>query len=244
MGSSVNVHLGLRWLKLTCSYGFYSERFFTLSSFCLAYFLFVSDLPAFVHNEIPSGREFQGETGVWLYMLLAFAAAHILWDVWMKKKERTGNTHTSSIAKAQATAYCFFQSSLTIVVQHFPFTSRFCWNKLCIGSFWIRCDFKGIVHPKMKICWKFTHPQAIQDVDEFVFSSEQIWRNLELDHLLISRSTAMNGCRQNAHIADKNITIINNKSIIMFPPVSIPVVLSHQNPLTYMFRMVLYYFHL
>ncbi len=28
--------------------------------------------------------------------------------------------------------------------------------------------FKGIGHPKMKICWQFTHPQAMQDVDEFV----------------------------------------------------------------------------
>ncbi len=24
-------------------------------------------------------------------------------------------------------------------------------------------EFKGTVHPKMKICWKCTHPQAIQD---------------------------------------------------------------------------------
>ncbi len=35
-------------------------------------------------------------------------------------------------------------------------------------------DFKRIVWPKMKICSKFTHTQAIQDVDEFVSSSEQI----------------------------------------------------------------------
>ncbi len=30
----------------------------------------------------------------------------------------------------------------------------------------------------------FTHLQAIQDLDEFVSSSEQIWRNLALHHLL------------------------------------------------------------
>ncbi len=36
----------------------------------------------------------------------------------------------------------------------------------------------------MKICWKFTHSQTIQDVDEFVSSSKQIWRNLALHHLL------------------------------------------------------------
>ncbi len=29
----------------------------------------------------------------------------------------------------------------------------------------------------MKVCWKFTHLHAIQDVDEFISSSEQIWRN-------------------------------------------------------------------
>ncbi len=34
--------------------------------------------------------------------------------------------------------------------------------------------FKGIVHPKMKICWKCTHPQAIQDVDEFVSLSDLV----------------------------------------------------------------------
>ncbi len=31
-----------------------------------------------------------------------------------------------------------------------------------------------IGHPKILIRWKFTHPQAIQDVEEFVSSSEQI----------------------------------------------------------------------
>ncbi len=33
-------------------------------------------------------------------------------------------------------------------------------------------SFKGIVHPKMKLCWKCPHSQAIQDVDEFVSSSD------------------------------------------------------------------------
>ncbi len=36
-------------------------------------------------------------------------------------------------------------------------------------------QIKGIVHPKIKTCWKFPHPQAIENVDEFVSSSEQIW---------------------------------------------------------------------
>ncbi len=43
----------------------------------------------------------------------------------------------------------------------------------------------------MKICCKFTLPQAIQDVDELVSSSEQIWRNLALHHLLTNRSFRM-----------------------------------------------------
>ncbi len=37
-------------------------------------------------------------------------------------------------------------------------------------------------------------PQAIQDVDEFVSSSEEIWRNIAVHHLLTNE---VNGCRQN-----------------------------------------------
>ncbi len=40
------------------------------------------------------------------------------------------------------------------------------------------CPLEGIVHLRIKICWKSTYPQAIQNVHEFVSSSEQIWRNL------------------------------------------------------------------
>ncbi len=66
-------------------------------------------------------------------------------------------------------------------------------------SFYTRGEFilKGIVHPKMNICWQCTHPQAIQDEDEFVSSWEQIWRNVALHHLLTNGSSAVNGCRQN-----------------------------------------------
>ncbi len=56
---------------------------------------------------------------------------------------------------------------------------------------------KGIVHPKIKMYWKCAHPHAIQDVDEFVSSWEQIWRNVALHQLLTNRSSAVNGCRQN-----------------------------------------------
>ncbi len=34
--------------------------------------------------------------------------------------------------------------------------------------------FKVRIHPKIIICWKCPHPQAIQDVDDYVSSSEQI----------------------------------------------------------------------
>ncbi len=38
----------------------------------------------------------------------------------------------------------------------------------------------------MKISWTFTHPQAIQDVDEFVSLSQKILRNEALHYLLTS----------------------------------------------------------
>ncbi len=54
-------------------------------------------------------------------------------------------------------------------------------------------NIKGIVHSK--ICWEFTHPRDIQDVEEFVSSSEQIWRNVALHLLLSNGCSAVNGCR-------------------------------------------------
>ncbi len=41
--------------------------------------------------------------------------------------------------------------------------------------------FQEIACPK--VCWTFTHPQAIQNVEDFVSSSEQIWRNVALQSL-------------------------------------------------------------
>ncbi len=38
------------------------------------------------------------------------------------------------------------------------------------GKLWI--ILQRIVQPKLKICWKYPHPQAIQDVDEFYSSSD------------------------------------------------------------------------
>ncbi len=59
----------------------------------------------------------------------------------------------------------------------------------------------------MKICLKLTQPQAIQDVDELVSSSEQIWRNVELLHLLSNESSAVNGCRQNESLHDSSPSV-------------------------------------
>ncbi len=51
--------------------------------------------------------------------------------------------------------------------------------------------------PKNANLLKKNYPQTVQDVDEFVLSFEQIWRNVSLHHLLINGSSAVNGCRQN-----------------------------------------------
>ncbi len=45
--------------------------------------------------------------------------------------------------------------------------------------------------PKRKICWKCTLPQDIQDLDEFVPSSEQIWKKCALHHLINNGSSAV-----------------------------------------------------
>ncbi len=42
---------------------------------------------------------------------------------------------------------------------------------------------KEIVYPKVQIYRKCTHPQTIQDVDEFVSLLEQIWRNIASNYL-------------------------------------------------------------
>ncbi len=70
----------------------------------------------------------------------------------------------------------------------------------------------------------------------------QIWRNLALHHLLTNGSSAVNGCRQNEGIFNlkplllAKIRIHNNASSSEKCPSA--VVLSHQNPLTYLFWTV------
>ncbi len=54
-------------------------------------------------------------------------------------------------------------------------------------------SLKRIVHPKNDILLTMYSPSG----HEFVSSSEQIWRNFALHHLLTNGSSAVNGCRQN-----------------------------------------------
>ncbi len=54
----------------------------------------------------------------------------------------------------------------------------------------IKSTDKGIVSAKNDNLLKMNSPSlAIQDVDEFVFSSEQIWRNFALHHSLTNGSS-------------------------------------------------------
>ncbi len=65
-----------------------------------------------------------------------------------------------------------------------------CKERVGPGKLKLKSLIKEIVHPKI-------HPRAILDVDEFVSSSEQIWKNVALCHLLTYGSSAVNGCRRN-----------------------------------------------
>ncbi len=64
--------------------------------------------------------------------------------------------------------------------------------------FVLKHSFKGInLHLQ-----KFTFAEHLltlkpSDLDEFVSSSEQNWKNVALHHLLTNGPSAVNGCRQN-----------------------------------------------
>ncbi len=66
------------------------------------------------------------------------------------------------------------------------------WKSAKCELFYILISIEGTVHSEKEICLR-----AWLDIDEFVSSSEQIWRNLALHHLFINGSSAVNGCRQN-----------------------------------------------
>ncbi len=65
----------------------------------------------------------------------------------------------------------------------------------------------------MEMYWKYTHPQAIKDVDKFVSSSEQVWR--EIYHYITCSAMDplqwMGAVRMRVQTADKKHH--NNNSI-------------------------------
>ncbi len=77
---------------------------------------------------------------------------------------------------AQLKNFIRCRDSRDIVVLTVPFHHQIL--NLNTGFLWrsSRTSFKEIVHTKMKIYQKRTHPQVIQDVDEFFFF---IWTDLE-----------------------------------------------------------------
>ncbi len=60
----------------------------------------------------------------------------------------------------------------------------------------------------------YMHPQAMQDIDEFVSSSEQIWRNVALHHLLMDPLQWMGAVRMRVQTADKDITMIYTTPVL------------------------------
>ncbi len=71
----------------------------------------------------------------------------------------------------------------------------------------IKTQIKETVHPKLEMCWKYNHAQAIKErcIYLLVCLFEQIWTNLAWHYLLINASSAVNGCHRNKS---------QNKSII------------------------------
>ncbi len=61
----------------------------------------------------------------------------------------------------------------------------------------------------MKIYWEFTHPQAIQDVYEFVSSSENLEKFSITSLGSMDPLQWMGAVRMRVQRADKNITIIH-----------------------------------
>ncbi len=74
----------------------------------------------------------------------------------------------------------------------------------------------------MKFCWKCIHSQAIQDVDEFVSSLDQIQRNVVLHHLSpVDALEWMGAVRLRVQTADKNTTIIHTVQYVFVRNTSI-----------------------
>ncbi len=67
-----------------------------------------------------------------------------------------------------------------------------------------------IVQPKINIFWTFNRLQGVQDVDGFVASSEQIWRNLAFRKWILCSEWVPSEWVQTG---DKNITIIHESPV-------------------------------
>ncbi len=61
------------------------------------------------------------------------------------------------------------------------------------------CKYKEIVYLKMEICWKCAHHLALQDVDEFLSSSDL--EKFSIASLAYSGSSVVNGCHQNESLS-------------------------------------------
>ncbi len=124
--------------------------------------------------------------------------------------ERENNNMYENVRNVWLTVF-YYDLYLTNVQSHKSFIMWFLyqtfWRSSITGNvnshrkqcYFFCLNIKGIVHPppKKENLPKCTHPQFIQDVDEFVYSSEQIWRNWASHPLLVYGSSAVNGCRQN-----------------------------------------------
>ncbi len=82
---------------------------------------------------------------------------------------------------------------------------------------------EGIVHPKRKIFCKSSHPQAIQDVDEFISSWEQNCRNAVFHHLLTSGSSAVDGRLKNESPVHIYLPIQTRLNIMQYYGLIIPI---------------------
>ncbi len=67
----------------------------------------------------------------------------------------------------------------------------------------------------MKSCWKYTHPEAIKDLDEFISRTDL--EKFALHHLLTDGSSAVNGCRQNKS-PNSWLKHHNNPQVIDYSP--------------------------
>ncbi len=106
----------------------------------------------------------------------------------------------STMQRLNITAILYWEACHSALKCEFSCRTQlpYCQHNKTKRVWWISSwQFKGTVHPSMKIHWTFMHRQAIQGVDEFVSSSEQIWRNVALHHLFTNGSSAVNGCHQN-----------------------------------------------